>query len=346
MAKKQNQTAADVRVAIDDIRKNKFAPVYILHGDEPYYIDLVIKNLEKYVVAEDDRDFNLSTFYGNDADVDYVIGAAQQFPVMADRKLVLLKEAQGMVKAREQLERFASYVTRPSAATVFVIAYKGEPLAATSKLLKAAKKSGAVVITSVSPKDYEVAACFNDYCTQHKISIEDKARLMLVEYIGTPLSKLFGELDKLVSIKGPGQRITAQDVEDNIGVSKDYNNFELINAITHKDYPKAIRIVNYFESNPKSNSTPQTTGALFGHFARLVTAHYLQDKSDQSLAAEFNLRSSFMLNDFKLAMRNFPPRASVNAIRYIREFDTKSKGIDSMLNEYDLLRELIFKIFT
>ncbi len=344
MAKKANDTG--IREIISSIRKGDCSPVYILMGEEAYYIDLIVENLEKYVIAESDRDFNFNVFYGNDADIDYVVATAQQFPVMAQRKLVILKEGQSMMQAKSQLERFAPYVSRPNMNTVFVIVYKGEPFTASSKLMKAAKESGAVVFRSDVPRDYELESHARDYCASRRVQIEEKALKMLCEYIGAPLSKLFGEINKLISIKGGERRINCDDVERNIGISKDYNNFELLNALSSKDYPKAIRIVNYFESNPKTNPTVVTTGLIFNYFSNVVTAHYLADKSDESLKSEFGFRSAIQLRGLKDGMRNYPPAKAVNAIHHIREFDAKSKGIGSYLNEFDLMREMIFKLFT
>ena len=335
------------REIIESIRKGNLAPVYILMGTEAYYIDLVVENLEKYAIPEEDRDFNYNVFYGNDADIDYVVGVAQQFPVFADRKLVILKEAQSMRQAKVALEKFAPYVNQPAPATIFVIVFKGDTLNATSKLMKAAKESGAVVLKSETPRDYELPALIRDFCQQRKVNIEDKAVTLLADYIGSPLSKLFGEVNKLISIVDKNNpRITCELIEKNIGISKEFNNIELVNAIRRRDYPAAVKIVKYFAANPKQNPTPMTTGILLKFFSEIITAHYLPNKSDAALIETFGLRSTRFLNDFKLAMQNFNPRQAVNAVHYLREFDTKSKGIDSYLNEYDLLLELIFKIFT
>lgn len=337
----------EVRAIISDIKKKQCKPVYILMGEEAYFIDLIIENMEKYIIPEDDKDFNLNIFYGNDADIDYVVGVAQQFPVMADKKLVILKEAQSMYQAKNQLERFASYIAHPSPNTIFVIAFKGDNLNATSKLLKAAKESGSVVFKSPVPRDYELSRHIRDYCQDRRVSIEDRAIELLAQYIGPPLSKLFGELNKLIDIKGDSdRRINCEDIERNIGISKEYNNFELVSAIGKKDYSKAITIIKHFKESPKNNPTVMTTSALFNFFSNLVIAHYLEDKSDKSLYENLGLKNSFQLTDIKIGMRNYPAMQAVNAIHHIREFDAKSKGVYSLLNEYDLLAELIFKIFT
>lgn len=347
MAKKtDNQT---LRQIIDAIKKGDCAPVYILHGEEAYYLDLITENLEKYAIPDEDRDFNMDIFYGSDADIPYVLATAQQFPVMAKRKMVILKEAQGMKLAKSQLEKLAPYISKPNTTTIFVIVYNGEPFSTTSSLMKAAKEGRAVVFRSDVPRDYELETIVRDYCTSHKISIEEKALSLMIDYIGLPLSKFFGELRKLIMIKGNG-KITADDVEKNIGISKDFNNFELVNAISSRNYPKALRIVNYYKNNPKTSQKTDPirsmVSVLFNYFANLVAAHYSSDKSDASLMQMFGFKARVQLQGLKDGLRNYSAMKCVKAIHYLREYDTKSKGIESFQSETDLLNELIFKIFT
>lgn len=351
MAKKSDVSQAELRKIISDIKKGSPAPVYILHGEEAYYLDLIADNIEKYgLESEEDREFNFNAFYGNDADIPYIVATAQQFPVMATRRVVMLKEAQGMSQAKSQLEKFAPYVSRPNPNTVFVIVYKGEPFKASSALIKAAKKSGAIVFESGVPQDYQLFGIVRDYANQHKINIGDKALNLMVESIGTPLSKFFGELNKLVSIVGHGKEITVADVEKNIGVSKEFTNFELVDAISTRNYPKAMRIVKYFETNPrtsqKNDPVKMVAGTLFSYFSNLVIAHYLPDKSEQAMMAEFGFRHPIQLRSIKDGLRNYSALHAVNAVHYLREFDTRSKGIESLQSDIELLDELIFKIFT
>lgn len=335
------------REIITDISKCKFAPVYILMGEEDYYIDRIVDTIESYAVDREDKDFNLNIYYGVDADMETVVGAAQQLPVMAPRRLVILKEAQSKPQAKQSLEKLAPYVGRPNKSTVFVIAYKGDTLNATSSLLKNASKSGAVIFKSDRVKDYQLSSHLKDYCASRKCSVDDNAAQMLCEYIGGPLTKLFGEVNKLIQIKGgAGQRITAEDIEKNIGISKDFNNFELTSAIANKNYPKAVQIIKYFESNPKTNPTVVTTSTLFNFFSKLVIAHYLPDKSETAIKSSLGIRFQNQFNEIKTGMRNYDPFRAVNAIHALREFDVKTKGVSSFQNEYDLLLEFIFKIFT
>ncbi|MDE6682799.1 MAG: DNA polymerase III subunit delta, partial [Muribaculaceae bacterium] len=193
------------------------SPVYILMGEETFYIDRLVEAFENHVIPESDRDFNQTVFYGNDSEIDFVVATAQQFPVMADRKLVILKEAQTMHQAKSQLDKFASYITRPNNTTILVIVYKGDVLSGTSKLIKAANASKAIIFKSEPVKDWQLATHIKDYCNSLGFSIEEKATAMLCDYIGGPLSKVFGEVNKLVMIKGGEKKITAADIENHIG---------------------------------------------------------------------------------------------------------------------------------
>ncbi len=337
----------DFREILTNIKKGDPARVYLLMGPESYYIDVLTDALETYLIPEEDRDFNLNIFYGNDSSVEDVVACAQQYPVMAPRKLVVLKEAQTLSQAKVQLEKAAGYVGSPNATTVFAIAFKGDTLNATSKIMKQAAKSDTVIFKSEALRDYQLPAALKDYCAQNKFGIDEKAVTMLCEYIGGPLDKLFGEVGKLMMIKGKGEkRINADDVERHIGVSKEYTSFEFLKAITTKDYPRTMKIIEYFARNPKSGPTPMLTGTLFNYFSKLVICHYLPDKSDVSMMGAVGAKSTYALGDYKTGMRNFTPYSAVYAIHHLREFDTRTKGIGSMQNEYDLLRELVFKIFT
>lgn len=335
------------RDILTDINKGVFSPVYIFMGEETYYIDLLMDALENKAINQEDKDFNQSIYYGQDADMEVVVASCQQLPLMAPRRVVLLKEAQGKMQAKQQLEKLAAYVANPNNTTVFAISYKGDNLNATSQLFKAAKKSDAIVFKSDRVKDYQLPGLLKDYCTNKKISIEENALNLLCQYIGAPLSKLFGEVNKLITIKGgQGVRITSEDVEKNIGISKDFNNYELISAIATKNYPKAVQIIKYFESNPKTNPTVMTTATLFSYFSNLVIAHYTPDKSETSLKEATGVRFANAYRELIVGMRNYNAYRAVMAIHAIRDFDVESKGVNSFQNEYQLLTELIFKIFT
>lgn len=333
------------------LRKGEFNPINILMGEEAYYIDFIVSAFETLAIPEEERDFNFQILYGNDTDIETVIASAQQLPVMADRKLVILKEAQTMQNAKAQLERLASYAMRPNNATILVIAYKEQPgkekITATSKLLKAVAASNGIIFKSPAIRDYQLPAHLKDYCTSKGVIIDDQATKMLCEYVGAPLSRLFTEVEKLIISKGNDKsKITSTDVEENIGISKDFNNFELISALSVKDYPKAVRIIRYFASNPKNNPPVVTTSTLFNYFSKLVIAWFQSDKSDASLQTALDLKSGYALKEYKTGLSHYNATQAVNTVHAIREFDRKSKGVGSLQNEYELLQELIFRICT
>lgn len=345
MAKKS--TGVAFREVMTDIKKQKFAPVYLLMGEEAYYIDQITKALENNVIDEADKDFNSMTYYGADSDIGSVIASAQQFPVMADRQIVLLKEAQSMTQAKSQLDKLASYVSRPNSSTVLVVTYKGESLPATSALMKAASKGDCVVFKSEKLKDYQLAGPIVDYCASCGVGIDDKAVSLLCDYIGNPLSKLFGEIDKLIVAGGKEmKRITPDIIERNIGISKDFNTFELVKAVAMKDYPKSMMIVEYFSRNPKQNPGVMIVASLFNFFSKLFIATITRDKSDSSLMEALELKTPFALKDYRSGLQHYNARMALSAIHALREHDCKTKGIGSTQNEYDLLKELIFRFFT
>ncbi len=337
------------REVLDRIKKKDFSKVYLLMGEEPYYIDLIVDALERNVVKEENQAFDQLVFYGADSDLDVVVGSARQYPVMGDRQLVILKEAQTCPGSKTQLDKLASYVANPNTQGVFVLAYKGDNLSATSALMKAAAKAGDSVTVFKSPKirDYQLSGPIKDYCKMKKIGIEEGAVQILIEYIGNSLQKLFGEIDKLIVGAGEGaQRITAEMVEENIGISKEFNNFELTKAVSVKDYPKTLRILDYFRKNPKNNPSVMTTAVLQKFFSQIVVGHFTADKTDRGLMEALQLKTPYALKEIREGLRMYTPRQSMAAISALRDFDCKSKGIGSLQNEYDLQRELIFKIFT
>ena len=344
MAKKSASSGYNNIIA--EIRQNKYAPVYLLMGDEDYYIDKIVDLLEAIVVPEEEKDFNSTIFYGADADIKQVIARAQQYPVMAERQIVFLKEAQSLNAAKSQLEKLIPYIQHPNNTTVFVITYKGESLASNSSLVKSISSSGGVVFKSDRLRDYQLQGPVADYCREKGLFIDDKTVSILCEYIGNPLSKLFGEIDKLGVAAGGSRRISPELVESIIGISKDYNTFELIKAISLRDYSSSMRILNHFAKNPRQNPGIIITSTLFNYFSKLFMASVLKDKSDIAVMEELELKSSFALTDYRNGLRNYRA-ATIDAILHaIREQDAKSKGIGSLQNEYDLLKELIFKIFT
>lgn len=341
------KSGASFRDIFQSIKKRDFAPIYILQGEEPYYLDKIVEALEATVVAEDDKDFNEDILYGADVDAEQVETSARQFPMMSDRRLVILKEAQAMNQAKTQLERLESYYQRPSSATVFVLVMKSEKTALTAKGTKAVNAAGGVIFKSPKLRDYELDSPINDYLAEKRISIDTKARELIKEYVGNDLSKLFGEIDKLIVASGGKiKRITSDDIERNIGISKEYNNFELVNALSRREYGKALKIVEFYRRNPSKNPTVVTTATIFNHFQKVIIAHYQPDKSDASLMAALDLKNKYALGSIRDTMRLFNPMQCITVINALADFDCMSKGVGSVANEFNLLQELVFKITT
>lgn len=344
MAKKS--AASGYRDIMSDIRKGSFSPVYLLIGDEDYYIDKIVEALESTVVSEDEKDFNSATFYGADTDATQVISRAQQFPLISDIQLVMLKEAQAMFNAKGQLEKIVSYVKHKNPSTVLVVTFKSDTLGATTNLAKAVTAEGGVVFKSEKLRDYQLSGPLADYCREKKVRIDDKSMALLCEYIGSPLSKLFGEVDKLVVSAGKDGVITPDLIESVIGISKEYNSFELIKTISLRDYPRSLRIIDYFSRNPKQNPGVVVIATLFNYFSKLFIASILKDKSDASLMQELDLKTTYALTDYRNGLRNFKAGMIDSIIHAIRDCDVMSKGVGSTQNEYALLKDLLFHVFT
>ena len=329
-----------------DINKGKFAPVYLLMGTEDYFIDLLSEALEKVVVSEDDKDFNAAIYYGADVEAKQIISRAQQYPFMSDRQLVMLKEAQAMEKAKTQIEQLAPYVNHNNDKTVLVITYKGDSLGATSQLVKAVQGIGGIVFKSERLKEYQLNGELSDYCKSRNIRIDNKSLTLLCEYIGSPLSKLFGEVEKLRVAAGPDGSITPDLIERVTGISKEYNSFELIKTLSVKDYARSMSMIDHFSRNPKQNPGVMIIATLFNYFSKLFIASISKDKSDSCLMQLLDLKTNYALSDYKDGLRNYKAGTIDSIIHAIRNHDVMIKGVGSGQNEYELLKELIFEIFT
>lgn len=338
----------EFREIIKDISNRKFAPVYILMGEETYYLDKITEALEAKVVEEADKEFDESILYGADTNPSMVIEAASQFPFVSEYRFVALKEAQAMVQAKIQLEKLASYMSNPNPNTVLAIVFKGGNIGARSELIKGAKKiKEAVIFESPLIREYKVGGVVKDYCAAEKISIEDRALELLIANVGSSLSKLFSEIEKLkVAFKEGEKRITADMIHEHIGVSKEFNNFELVNALSRRDYYQAINIVKHFEENPKGNPTIVTASTIFNHFQKLTLAAFSQDKSDRSLMETLQLKTPYALKEIRMGLANYNATQLVAGIHAIREFDRKSKGVESFQKEFPLLLELVCRLVT
>ncbi|MCM1354896.1 MAG: DNA polymerase III subunit delta [Staphylococcus sp.] len=321
--------------------RSSLAPVYLLHGEEGYYIDELVKDFEA-LVPEEERDFNLYILYAPESGVETVMDVCHRYPMMAERQVVIVKEAQAI--RADQLNKLHSYVSKPNPTTVLVISCRGAQ-AKGKDLLAAVKKNG-VIFESKRLSERNVLPVISDLIKEKNLNVDAKALSMLRDYIGTDLSRLYNEIGKLAMILGKGAMITPEAIERNVGISKDYNNFELIDAVNSRNAAKAFAIIGYFRENPKSNPTVMTVSALFNQFSNLLIYQYTRDKSPSGYMDALGLRSQWALKGYEIAARNYNVRQTIEIISAIREFDTRSKGIGSRQNEYDLLQDLVFHILT
>jgi len=325
---------------VSDIKDGKIKPIYFLMGEEPYYIDKITEYIEKNVLAEEEKGFNQMVFYGRDVSIDDIISNAKRFPMMAERMIVIVKEAQDLSRT---IENLVSYVENPQPSTVLVICYKYKALDKRKKLFKAVQKSG-LLFESKKLYENQVGDWIRRVLSGKDYQIEPKAALMLVEFLGTDLSKIINELEKLMIVLSKGSMITAIHIEENIGISKDFNNFELRKAVGEKQIVKANQIINYFGQNPKSNPLVMTISLLNSFFTQLLIYHGLPNKSKSNVAKALRINPYFV-DDYQNASRNYPMRKVSQIISLLREADLKSKGVGATnLPAEDILKELLFKM--
>ena len=330
-----------------EIKSGTFKNIYVLQGAEPYYIDRLQQLIIDTALTEDQRDFNLSLYYGNTANVREVISACQQYPAFSERKVVVVREAQLIPKQpghKNDLDLFASYAEKPMPTTVLVICHKGETLKSKPFMdaLKA-NKCGVVFDSNKVREGRDLDTLIVNYANSLGCNIDNKATSMLADHIGTDIARLFSELDKL-AILTDDKNITPLLIEQNIGISKDFNNFELEDALARRDAAKAFRIVDYFERNPKNNPSMISVAMLFSFFSSVLLAATAQDKSVDGIMDAAGTRSQWRARKFLEATRMYNTRSLVNIIGHLRECDTRSKGIGSRQDQYALLKELIYKI--
>ncbi|SDS20863.1 DNA polymerase III, delta subunit [Formosa sp. Hel1_31_208] len=331
----------DVKQIVKDIKSGTIKPIYFLMGEEPYYIDAISDYIQNNVLAEEEKGFNQMVLYGRDVSIDDIVGNAKRYPMMAERQVVIVKEAQDLSRT---IEKLASYAENPQPTTVLVVNYKYKKIDKRKALYKTLKKSG-VVFESKKLYENQVADWIRRVLSGQNYAISPKAAQMLVEFLGTDLSKINNELEKLKIILPEGTQINADHIEENIGISKDFNNFELRKAIGERNTEKAFRIINYFADNPKDNPMVVTISLLFNFFSQLLHYHGLHDKNPRSVASALRINPYFV-NEYVAAARNFPMRKVSIVISTLREFDVKGKGVNSnAIPQGDLLKELLVRIF-
>lgn len=342
MAEKKS-AGTSFEAIMSDLKAGKFAPVYVLMGDESYYIDLITDYIAQHALREEERDFNQTVVFGADVTSGQVADIAKRYPMMAERQVVIVKEAQNI----KNWDRLESYFEKPQATTVLVLAYKNGTIDGRKKILPKAQKVG-VVFESKKKRDYELPGFIESYLRTRECSIDNKSSQMIADHIGADLNRLTSELDKVIlSLPENDRRVTPDVVERQIGVSKDFNGFELRNAIANRDVLKANRIVKYFDNNPKAGSAFMLIPLLFSYFQNLMLAFYAPNRSNENAIAQWlELRNGWAAKEYMIGMRNYSGMKVMQIIGKIREIDAKSKGLDNPNTGVgELLKELVGFIF-
>jgi len=325
---------------IKEIKAKKYAPIYLLHGTESYYIDKISKYIEENVLTEGEKSFNQMIMYGKDTDHKTLIDTCSRYPMMASHQVVILKEAQEMKTLKELLP----YIERPVPTTILVICFKHKKFDGRTKFGKLVKKK-ALIFESKKLYDNQIPDWIQSYLKDKKLSISPSAAALVAEYLGENLSKVSNELDKLAINLAPGTEVNEKHIQEQIGISKEYNVFELQKALGTKNVVKSNRIINYFISNPKKNPLVVVVGTLFNFFSKVYLTHFLKNSSEREMMEKLGVRHAFFLKDYKLAARNYPYQQSQNVISILREYDLKSKGVDRVnATDGDLMKEMVFKI--
>ncbi|MGC1515663.1 MAG: DNA polymerase III subunit delta [Maribacter sp.] len=325
---------------VNTIRKGQISPIYFLFGEEAYFIDKISDYIAKSVLTEEEKGFNQMTLYGRDVSIDDIVGNAKRYPMMAERQVVIVKEAQHLSRTIEQL---CAYASNPQPTTVLVICYKYKKLDKRKKLFKIVQKNG-VIFESKKLYENQVSDWLRKNLLSSGYTISHKAALLLVEFLGTDLGKINNELDKLKLALPKETEITPKHIEEHIGISKDYNNFELKRAIGERDIVKATKIITYFAQNQKDNPFILTVTLLNSFFTQLLQYHGLNDHSSKSVASALRINPYFV-NEIQTAARNYPMKKVSKIISSLREMDMKGKGVGTAtMSDVDLLKELLYKI--
>lgn len=336
---------SELKKMITSFKKDGYKPVYFLMGEEPYFIDFLTDHFTNNVISEEEKSFNQIVLYGKDVSVNDIMSQARQYPFMGDKMLVVVKEAQELVKT---IDQFAAYFKSVQPSTILVFCYKYKTLDKRKELYKTLSKSEfAEIFESNKLKDYQVEGWIKTLISDEKLEIEPKAVAMLVEFLGNDLSKISNEIDKLKIILKNDKLITADLVEENIGISKEYNNFELINAVAYKNEAKAFGIAKYFALNTKNNPFVVTTSLLYNFFSKLLQYHGMIYKNagvnPADIAKQLGI-NQYGLKDYQAASKIYPMKKVSQVIAVIREIDLKGKGVNGSLTHDDLLKELLIKV--
>jgi len=325
-----------------DLVAGNYQPVYYLHGEESYYIDKIADYIAEHALQPEERDFNQTVLFGSDVTASQIADTCRRYPMMAERQVVIVKEAQNL-RNTEALEK---YVKQPLQTTVLVICHKNGKIDGRKRdFVKAIQQAG-VLFESAKLRDRDLPAFIEAYLKRNNASIDPKSTQLIADAIGADLSRLVSELDKvLISLPEQDRRVTPQVVEDQIGVSKDFNGFELRDAIVNRNIFKANQIMNYFDKNPKAGSIFSFLPMMFNYFQNLMLAYYSPKKTQEGVAEWLELKSPWAAKDYMSGMRNYSGMKVMQIISKFREIDAKSKGLDNPNTPPgELMKEMIFFI--
>ena len=324
---------------ISDWKKGNFKPVYWLEGDEPYFIDQLVDFAEHKILTENQAEFNLTVFYGRDADWTSVINACRRYPMFSERQVVLLKEAQHM----KDLDRLEGYIENPLSSTIFIVSYKDKKVDGRSKLSKTLKQKGEL-LTTKKIYDSQLPEWATKMVLEHGLTIQQKALVMLLDHIGNDLSRIENEIEKLAVNLNGKKAITEDDIEKYIGVSKEFNVFEMQDAIAKKDFSKAIRIIQYFEANPKAAPIQMLLPALYNFFSKVYMIFGAGANDEKNIATSLGVNPYFV-KDYMQAGRNYSYPGIEKILLLLHEYNLRSLGIhDAGTTDAGLMKELVFKM--
>lgn len=352
----------EVNQILTDLKRRIFKPVYFLSGEEAYYIDLISDYIEKNVLDESEQEFNQTILYGKDIDLNAIISAAKRFPMMSEYQVVIVKEAQNLKElgkasggddddddipakktSSSSSNALASYLQQPQSSTILVFCYKYKTLDKRSTVYKSLQKNH-VFLETKKMYDNQIPEWITSFVQERKFKIGPKASFLLAEFLGNDLSKITNEVDKLLINLKEGDEITPDAVQDNIGISKEFNVFELQDALAKKDILKANRIINYFSSNEKEHPAVMTLSTLYGYFSKILLYHFCPDKSKFAVAQALGV-NPFFVDGYAKAAQNYGTAKLKAIFSYLKEYDLKTKGVDnSGVSNGELMKELIFKI--
>lgn len=340
MAKKTTTSSLSWSQICDQAKQHKFAPIYLLYGAESYYIDLIAQTIVDNAISEDERDFNYTSFYGLDSNVRDIIADCRRAPMMSEYNVVEIKEAQML----NEIDLLQHYFRNPVPTTILIISYKKENFTATETAKIAKASSNVITFNSQPIRDYNLPSVIIEHAKAEGLTMPQESAMIIADFIGSDISKIVSDIKKLsIVMKGQGT-VTPEIIEKNIGISKSFNNLELLDAVLKRDLAKGMRILDYYEKNPKASSGVLIIGTLIGAFTKILIAGTNQGKSPSELAAMMGASPYATEKMYLPATRKYSNRAVFQIIQLIRDCDRKIKGVTSRANEYDALKELFMRI--